>query len=827
MTFWQDLDRHGAAIAFVDAEGATISYAALAAAADALDMPAGALVLLELDHSIAAMAAYLAALRRNAPAIILNAGDGIAADRMIAAFGPAARWRPEHGVEPLADTSPAVHPDLAILLSTSGTTGATKLVRLSAGAVDANARSIADYLGIDGAERAITTLPLGYSYGLSVINSHLAAGACVILNSLSVIEPGFRALVEAERATSLAGVPYTYELLERAGLLDALPKTIRTMTQAGGRLAPERVRAIAERAAAQGQLFFVMYGQTEATARMAYLPPDRAAAHPDCIGCAIPGGSFALVDPETGAPAEQRGELVYTGPNVMMGYAEQATDLARGAERDRLATGDLAEWATPDLLRIVGRKSRFLKLFGLRLSLEEVEAEARRQGWALVATGTDERLVLACEGRAAGGADVYFAQRYGLPPSRVALVAFDTLPRLPSGKIDYQAILAAVPAAAIEAPAADRLEALRRLLARTFPHRAIEDGHSFLALEGDSLSYIAVSLGIEQITGSLPPQWESLPIATLAESGDAATRRSLARVEVSVLARAIAPVMIVANHAGDSAVRGGAALLMVVAGQNFARFSRADLIAGRWGRILSALTINVLLPYWLILGGFELVKRAPSWPELLLVNNWLGRPSITGFETWFVQVLAQSILLCILIALPPPMRRLWRARPFAVGYGLLLAGALFAICHYLWWTNVLHHGGRELSWQLWLFAAGLATWDATTQVRRTGIVLVVALVASLLYGADAPRLIASVGGVALLLWARKLPVPLLLLPLLTVIGSASLFIYMIHGHAPMHSATDKMPVDLIRISSGILMGVAGWYLYERARTLIGRVWRRN
>jgi len=832
MRFWDEMDRHGDSVAFIQPGGHKISYRELAAAADAFPAECGKLLLLELEPNISSMIAYLGALRRSAPVVIINANSDIVAERLIETFAPAGRWSPARGLQALGE-GPSVHPDLAVLLSTSGTTGATKLVRLSAAAVDANARSIAAYLGLSGAERAITTLPLGYSYGLSVINSHLAVGASVILNNLSVADAGFRTVVEEHEATSLAGVPYTYELLERGGFRQGVPKSIRTMTQAGGKLPADRVQAIGRVAAEQGRRFYVMYGQTEATARMAYLPPDRLDDHPDCIGVAIPGGRLDLVDPETGAPVAERGELVYSGPNIMMGYAENATDLARGAELDRLHTGDLAE-RVGDLFRIVGRKSRFLKLFGLRLSLEEIEREGAALGIAIVATGVDELLVVAAEEGSAEAARAHFAERYGIPATNI--VAQDgPIPRLASGKVDYQVMIARARDQASAANKAsdgiggheqDALEALRRLFARAFPRRAIEDGDSFLSLDGDSLNYITVSLGIEQITGALPERWETLPIEALARLGGVSRTRRWVRVEAGVLARCLAPIMIVTNHAGGTAVRGGAALLLIVAGQNFARFFRSDLAEARLGKVIRAITVNILIPYWLIVSAFGLAKHRLAWSELLLVDNWLALDPGRPFETWFVQVLAQATLICLAIAAIPSGRRLWRDRPFAISYGLLVTGAVLAIAHYLFWRPVLTNGGRELTWQLWLFAAGLTTIFATNTARRLAVFALVLAVAIPLYGADPSRLIASVGGLALLLWVRNIPMPRASLPLVTLIGSSSLFIYMMHGRAPVGSVTADWPLDLIRIGSGIVIGIATWFAYEQGRKLLGKAWRR-
>ena len=181
----------------------------------------------------------------------------------------------------------------SVLLSTSGTTGSPKLVRLAHRNIEANADSIAEYLDIDERERAIQSLPIHYSYGLSVLHSHLATGASVILTPHSIMRPEFWADAARWQATSFAGVPYSYAILQRTGLLRrAMPDTMRTLTQAGGRLAPEAIVKLHELMQERGGRLFVMYGQTEATARISYVPPEALPEKAHTIGIPIPGGSF-------------------------------------------------------------------------------------------------------------------------------------------------------------------------------------------------------------------------------------------------------------------------------------------------------------------------------------------------------------------------------------------------------------------------------------------------------------------------------------------------------------------------------------------------------
>ena len=208
-------------------------------------------------------------------------------------------------------------------------------MRLSHGNLEANAAAIASYLALDADDRAAMTLPLHYCYGLSVLHSHLSCGAGVALTDRSVVDPCFWDLFRSQRCTSFAGVPHTFELLDRIGFDRLALPTLRYVTQAGGRLDPDTVRRYAGLGARDGWDLVVMYGQTEATARMAYLPPHLAATRPEAIGVPIPGGSFEIDPSDAGDPDE--GELVYRGPNVMLGYASSRRDLALGPRGRRAA----------------------------------------------------------------------------------------------------------------------------------------------------------------------------------------------------------------------------------------------------------------------------------------------------------------------------------------------------------------------------------------------------------------------------------------------------------------------------------------------------------
>lgn len=341
---------------------------------------------------------------------------------------------------------PALHPDLALLLTTSGSTGSPKLVRQSRKNISANAASIADYLDLNASERPITTLPMHYTYGLSIINSHLLAGAAVLLTNRSMVEKEFWEFFRQEQASSFGGVPYTYEILRRLSFFDMELPSLRTMTQAGGKLAPKLHREFAEYAAQTGRCFIVMYGQTEATARMGYLPAEDALRKCGSMGIAIPGGRFRLMedkDVEITEP-DRTGELVYEGENVTMGYAACRAGLAKGDERGGvLFTGDMAMRDADGYYYITGRKKRFLKLFGMRVNMDEIERllKAEYEGVQAACAGEDDhmRIFLAGADEAfCRQAELWIAAKTGLHPSGLRVFPIDVIPKNSAGKTLYQ-----------------------------------------------------------------------------------------------------------------------------------------------------------------------------------------------------------------------------------------------------------------------------------------------------------------------------------------------------------------------------------------------------
>ncbi|MDR6421055.1 AMP-binding protein [Paraburkholderia phenoliruptrix] len=459
--------QHPERAALIAESGVTLTYAELHQAVDRLAavLPQRQLLFIVGTNDLPTLLCYLASLARGAVPLLLSNGlDPVQLNRLIETYDPAylfaakgaghahALGTPVHeeGTYGLYQRVNAkrveLHPDLALLMTTSGSTGSPKLVRLTAANLRANAASIVEYLGITADERAITSLPFNYSYGLSVINSHLLAGASLVVSDRSLMDAGFWRQLNEHQATSFAGVPYSYDMLLKLRLARINMPSVRTLTQAGGRLDPAKLRQVSEICRAKGIRFFSMYGQTEATARIAYLKPEEIEHKAGSIGRAIPGGRLWLEsdDGRTIARPGEVGELVYAGGNVSMGYAQKASDLALGdANGGMLRTGDLARVDEDGCFFVEGRRHRFLKILGLRISLDAVEQVAADKGFSCAAKGSDEQLVIHVVDSPDLVADDFknaMAKSLGLHPSVVVVNRLPELPRLPTGKVDYQCL---------------------------------------------------------------------------------------------------------------------------------------------------------------------------------------------------------------------------------------------------------------------------------------------------------------------------------------------------------------------------------------------------
>ena len=445
------LDFVGTAV--VTDDGRTVSYAELKRMTEewAAKVPQRSLVFLLVGNNLDSLVAYVACLNHGIVSLMLDAKiDGQLLQRFKDIYRPDFIWQPggegyvlEEGLRTSDFRHPALFEDLALLLTTSGSTGSPKLVRQSYRNINANTASIVEYLKLDSTERPITTLPMNYTYGLSIINSHLTVGATILLTEKSIMQREFWNFFTEQGATSFGGVPYTYEMLDKLMFFRRKLPSLRTMTQAGGKILPTLHQKFAEYAKREGKNFVVMYGQCEATARMSYLPPERALDKVGSMGIAIPGGRFSLIDVDGREIIEPdvTGELVYDGANVTLGYAECAEDLAKGDERHgRLVTGDMAKRDADGFYYVVGRKKRFLKIFGNRVNLDETERliKDRFPSMDCACGGMDDKMkIFVTEVGKETEVRDFVAEKTHLNFTAFDVVPIDSIPKNASGKTLY------------------------------------------------------------------------------------------------------------------------------------------------------------------------------------------------------------------------------------------------------------------------------------------------------------------------------------------------------------------------------------------------------
>ncbi|WP_129788569.1 AMP-binding protein [Promicromonospora panici] len=770
------------------------------------------LVHLALRPDLPSVTAYLATLHAGHVALVTpdDARTGKILDRYLPDV--IATGDPERPFDLLA-AAPRhlLHPDLALLLSTSGSTGSPKLVRLSRQNVRSNALAIAEALRITEDDRAITSLPLHYCFGLSVLHSHLVAGASVVLNEGSVLTEDLWNTVDDLGVTTMAVVPHTVELLESTGALEQPHPSLRLLAQAGGRMHPDRVVRTAALGRRQGWELAVMYGQTEATARICVLDPALVADNPDAVGRPVAGTSLHL-DTSVPEAADGSGEVVVRGPGVMMGYAEHPDDLALGAMLSELRTGDLGRIGPDGLLRLVGRRSGFAKIMGLRIDLTTVESALESVGHIASVGGDDAGLTVVVE-PAPGAIPVETAalvrrlagEASGLSPASVA-VAVAELPRLPNGKVDRLACIALVrhgqqrrqtreqgPQGAVGPadPSPTLAVEVAHAVGDVLGIDAVDLGRSFVQHGGDSLSHVQASVGLERLVGRLPSGWHHRPLGELVELGrpardlpsTAAVDGARGRwwrsrsMETSVLLRAIAVVIICGSHADLFHILGGAHTLLAVAGFNAARFGLSMPTArGRW-RASTRTLIGVAVPTVAVALFGMVAQDRYGWANVLLVN-WIFGDVAYGFrnELWFVDALIACTITLAAILAVPWVGRAWRLQPWRVAAAVAVVALVPRFLILYLGEGVLR---GIMPTTFWLFAVGAAVAYADTRRRRLLTLAIAVVGGATFFPDDLVRNATILLGIALLTFVREVRLPARVVPVVSLLASASLYVYLI------------------------------------------------
>ncbi len=457
-----DLDKkEEKSVAAIDNTGAAISYGELSSFGGEFHASINkrTLIFILSENCIGAMAGYVASLSGKIVPLLLSCNtDRGMLDNLTARYQPEYFWLPERfspeynykvvfqkfGYVLLSTglKSFELNDNLSLLLTTSGSTGSPKLVRHSYSNVMENARNVAAFFELGTTERAMAILPMQYTMGLSVISSHLFAGSTLLLVNGTLTDRGFWQFFKEQRATSFTGVPYSFEVLYKLRIFRMDLPYLKLLTQGGGKLSHELFRQYAEYAENTGRKFIATYGQTEGTARMAYLPAEKSTTKTGSIGKAIPNGQLSIVD-EKGVEiieTEATGELVYRGPNVTLGYALCGEDLLKGDENNGvLHTGDIARRDIDGYYYIVGRNSRFLKLYGLRISLDESEHIIKSAfDIDCICTGNDQsmKIIITDEPRKEL-IKKFIVEKTRLNHNAIEMVVVDTIPKNEAGKSIY------------------------------------------------------------------------------------------------------------------------------------------------------------------------------------------------------------------------------------------------------------------------------------------------------------------------------------------------------------------------------------------------------
>ncbi len=447
-------------IALIDSDGQQATYGEVVGFSNEFStvITQRTLIYVLNNNTLGSALGYLASMiNRVVPLMLSSTMDSQLLEELIDTYHPEYLWKPIDMVHeeenvvlekcgyvlvPTGLKPYPIYEDLSLLLTTSGSTGSPKLVRHSYNNLEAQARNISAFFEAKEDDKPMVDLPINYTMGLSVLNSYLYAGATALLTGLNPLSPKYWEFLKTNEATVLTNVPYYYEILKKLRFFRMDLPFLRIITQGGGKMSDELYTECAEYAQRTGKKFIPTYGQTEGSARMAYLPAELALEKCGSIGRAIPNGKLYLINDDKSIINEPDvvGEMVYEGPNVTLGYAVKGEDLILGDERHGvLKTGDMVKMDADGCFYIVGRKKRFLKLWGYRVGLDECENIIKGAfDVECACVGDDERMRIYINSE--GELDAikkYIASKTNVNSSAFEMHYIEKLPRNDAGKILY------------------------------------------------------------------------------------------------------------------------------------------------------------------------------------------------------------------------------------------------------------------------------------------------------------------------------------------------------------------------------------------------------
>ena len=388
-------------LAAIDSEGGHVTYGEIIELAAHIKniVSERALCFMLVENNVQCVQWVMASLisKRLVPLILNAKTDDTLYSNLLDTYKPAYIWQSGILTRTKNEIAP-LYEHLSHLLPTSGSTGSPKLVRHCYDNIEAAGLNISTFFELKELDRPLMVLPLYYTMGLSMVFSHFKVGATILITGRNMTDPVFWSFIKEKHATSFTGVPYSFQILNMMRFFRMDLPDLELLTQGGGKMERNLNLKFAEYCRDNGKRWIATYGQSECTARMAYLPAKWAIEKVGSIGIVVPNGELSLIDADDNiitAPHTE-GEMCYRGKNVTLGYATCLDDLQKGDERHGyIRTGDLAYFDEDGCYYIVGRKGRFLKLFGMRVGLDECEQIIASDCQVESAcVGTDEKMIV-------------------------------------------------------------------------------------------------------------------------------------------------------------------------------------------------------------------------------------------------------------------------------------------------------------------------------------------------------------------------------------------------------------------------------------------------
>jgi acyl-CoA ligase (AMP-forming) (exosortase A-associated) len=765
---------------------------------------------------------------------------------------------------------PVAETDIAGILYTSGSTGRPKGVVLTHLNFVLAARTVAEYLRYREDDRILNLPPYSFGFGLSQLFTSLFAGVTAVLHTF-VGAPELMQAIVAHRVTGVSAVPTVITQLAASPWPAEADACVRFISVAGGRLPQASTQLL--RSAHPHIDLYLMYGMTE-TLRSTYLAPEDVDGRPNSIGKPIPNADVRVLRPDgTPCAPNEPGELVQGGPLIARGYWNDAGrtmevfrprgDAEAGCDERCVWSGDIVTRDAEGFIYFIGRRDDMMKVRGYRVAPLEIEEALMASGQLAAAAvlldptmESDPDLVACVTPRQEGTIDtaaILARCRETLPaylaPRRISV--FDSLPTTPNGKLDRRALAAKfvehVSAAAEAPPPADtpardagflarwkeeagrivgarsgRAQSVRELYEWAFPGRAVTAKATFRSLGGDSLNYVAISIGLEELIGELPEAWEQAPLSALETKRR--THATSIKIRPDVLLRALAVLAIVVVHMGHEAVSGGSFFLLMLSGWGFARFTWDRDPRAIWASV-GKLMIRIIIPTWVMLFFTFAYQGHIDWSVLFFFDNWIHPQAVHWWiPAWFLQVLFQIFLFMAAIGSVPRVARLGSDHCFLFGAMLVALGMAATVGELKLLPRTLLAFECLPQFYLWVFALGWMASAAATPAKKAATCVALAAGVGLAYallGKTGAFVVDGRGGywlaagVPILLAAPALVAPRLLATSVNILAQASLFIYVFHW--PIANLVQKMAGpghNEVRFAVGFLCSLGIWFVWE-------------